>query len=55
MDDDQDYLKARRRVKAIKGFYLHVSIFVLVVAFLFLVNVMTRAHGGCNGCSSVGE
>ena len=41
MDDDQDYLRARRRVKAIKGFYVHVSIFLLVVAFLFVVNVMT--------------
>jgi hypothetical protein len=41
MDDDQDYLRARRRVKAIKGFYLHVSIFVPVVALLFVLNAMT--------------
>ena len=41
MEDDPDYLRARRRVKAIKGFYIHFSIFLLVVAFLFVVNAMT--------------
>ena len=41
MDDDPEYVSARRTVKSIKGFYLHVSVFVLVVAFLFVLNVMT--------------
>jgi two-component system LytT family sensor kinase len=41
MDEDPAYVAARRKVKSIKGFYLHVSIFALVVTFLFLVNLMS--------------
>jgi hypothetical protein len=43
MDDDQDYLRAKRRVKAIKGLYIHALIFALVMAFLLAVNVMTAS------------
>ncbi len=41
MDGDYDYEAARRRVKSIKGFYIHASMFVLVTAFLTVLNFMT--------------
>ncbi|MGO9361358.1 MAG: 2TM domain-containing protein [Xanthobacteraceae bacterium] len=44
MDNDQSYLLAKRRVKSIKGFYLHVSIFVVVMAFLVILNALTGGH-----------
>ena len=33
--------RARRRVAALKGFYVHLSIFALVIALLVAVNLVT--------------
>jgi 2TM domain len=33
--------EARRRVAALKGFYIHLSVFVLVLAGLLVVNILT--------------
>ena len=33
--------RARRRVAALKGFYIHLTVFVLVVAGLAVVNLLT--------------
>jgi len=42
MDDEQQrYEQARTRVQAIKGFYIHATVFVVVNLGLFLINVLT--------------
>jgi hypothetical protein len=41
MDDDLEYRQARSRVRTIKGFYVHVLVFVLVMALLLVINVAT--------------
>jgi fatty acid desaturase len=33
--------RAKRRVEAVKGFYIHLAVFVLVVAGLLLINLAT--------------
>ena len=39
MDDDREYRQARSRVRTIKGFYVHVLVFVLVMTLLLVINV----------------
>src|ERR687893_481560 len=42
MDQDQQrYERARKRVEALKGFYIHATVFVLVNIALFIINVLT--------------
>jgi fatty acid desaturase len=41
MENDEDYRRARRRVETIKGFYVHLVIFVAVMIMLFVINLMT--------------
>src|SRR5215208_300052 len=42
MDQDQQrYERARKRVEAFKGFYIHATVFVLVNIALFIINVLT--------------
>jgi fatty acid desaturase len=43
VQDDAKLLRARRRVAAIKGFYVHLFVFALVLAGLFAINA---ASGG---------
>ncbi len=38
--DDGSYKRARHRVEELKGFYLHLMIYVLVNIVLFLLNVL---------------
>jgi fatty acid desaturase len=38
-DDAAQRERAKRRVEAVKGFYIHLFIFVLVVAGLFVLNL----------------
>jgi hypothetical protein len=47
----QRYERARARVQAIKGFYVHASIFVVVNLGLFVINALTSglAGGGYGG------
>ena len=40
-DQQQRYEQAHARVQAIKGFYIHVSVFVLVNIGLFVINLLT--------------
>ncbi len=35
------YLQARKRVKAKKGFYTHLVVYLIVNAFLFVINMLT--------------
>jgi hypothetical protein len=39
--DDERLARARRRVVALKGFYIHLLVFALVVAVLAVVNLAT--------------
>jgi hypothetical protein len=39
--DRAAFLRARQRLAALKGFYIHLSVFVLVVAGLLAINFLT--------------
>ena len=41
MENTLEYRQAKHRVRAIKGFYVHVFVFVLVMALLLAINVAT--------------
>ncbi len=36
---DEKYIKAKKRVKEIKDFYIHLIIFLVIVAILTIINV----------------
>ncbi len=40
------YLEAKKRVKRIKGFYIHALVFILVNAFLVFINVYVNQNEG---------
>ena len=40
-EEQQRYERARARVKALKGFYTHATIYVIVNIFLFLIDLLT--------------
>ncbi len=39
--EDIKYQRAKKRVEALKGFYIHLGVYVLVNLFLFLLNIIT--------------
>jgi hypothetical protein len=41
MNEDEKYIKARRRVKEIKGFYSHLVVYLVVNIFLAVMNFIT--------------
>ena len=41
---DERYERARQRVQAIKGFYIHLAVFVIVNAGLVVINLLTTPH-----------
>jgi hypothetical protein len=41
MDTTQRYHHARQHVQAIKGFYVHLTVYILVNAGLWLINLLT--------------
>ncbi len=42
MDQEQQrYERARKRVEALKGFYIHATVFLLVNIGLFIINALT--------------
>jgi hypothetical protein len=45
-DQQQRYERARARVQAIKGFYVHASVFLVVNIGLFVINALTSGLGG---------
>ena len=45
-DQQQRYERARARVQAIKGFYVHASVFVVVNIGLFVINALTSGLAG---------
>jgi len=46
LTEEQKYIRAKRRVKSIKGFYVHLSVYLIVNLFLFLSSVI--ANGDWN-------
>ena len=40
-EEEIRYERARKKVEAIKGFYVHLSIYLLVNLFLLLLNILT--------------
>ena len=42
--DDAKIARAKRRVAAIKGFYVHLLVFALVLAGLFAINAASGGH-----------
>ena len=40
-DDEQRYQRAHARVQALKGFYTHATVYVLVNIGLFVINLLT--------------
>jgi hypothetical protein len=43
-DQEQLYKRAKERVEALKGFYIHAAIFVLVNTALFTINALTAGN-----------
>ena len=43
MSEQERYERARARVQAVKGFYVHTSAFALVNIGLFVINLLTGA------------
>jgi hypothetical protein len=43
MDDTERFERARRRVEAIKGFYLHLSIYLIVIGALVAIDLVTSS------------
>ena len=41
MDHDQRLIEVKRRIAAIKGFYIHLLVFVMVMTMLLVVNLAT--------------
>ena len=41
MDQDQKLIEVKRRIAAIKGFYIHLLVFVMVMTMLLVVNLAT--------------
>jgi hypothetical protein len=44
MENDPEYLKAKRRVHELKGFYTHLLVFVLTMVFLLCINIATKSE-----------
>ncbi|AMA72868.1 MULTISPECIES: 2TM domain-containing protein [Aneurinibacillus] len=40
MEKNEKYLRAKKRVKALKGFYIHLVVFILVNIGLFFIDLL---------------
>ncbi|MCM3570691.1 2TM domain-containing protein [Neobacillus mesonae] len=43
MEDNEKYLRAKKRVQNLKSFYLHLTVYVLVNIMLFVINLTSGA------------
>lgn len=41
MESDEKYRRAKRRVAAIKGFYIHLIVYIAVITLLFFIDFLT--------------
>ena len=44
MEENEILRKAKKRVRAKKGFYIHLTTYVIVMSFLFFINLMTSPN-----------
>ena len=44
MDDQARYEQANKRVQELKGFYGHLAVYMIVNAFLLVINLLTSPH-----------
>ena len=40
-EEETKYQRAKKRVEALRGFYVHLGVYVVVNLFLFLLNIIT--------------
>ena len=43
--EDSKYHRAKKRVEALRGFYIHLGVYVLVNTLLFLINITASPDG----------
>lgn len=43
--EEQKYIRAKKRVKAIKGFYVHLTVYILVNIFLIMTRLFSESSG----------
>ncbi|MFD6441206.1 2TM domain-containing protein [Peribacillus sp. NPDC060186] len=41
MENEEKYLRAKRRVENLKAFYIHLTVYFLVNVMLFVINLIT--------------
>lgn len=46
MQDEQLYEWARKRARQLRGLYLHIGFYVVIMGFLLLINAVTRDQPG---------
>ncbi|MDR2967338.1 MAG: 2TM domain-containing protein [Methanobacteriaceae archaeon] len=39
--DDEKYKRAKKRLKEIKGFYIHLFVYIVINIFLFIINTVS--------------
>ena len=44
-EENEKYLKAKKRVRDIKDFYIHLAVFLIVITIIIIINVVTYATG----------
>lgn len=44
-EENEKYLEAKKRVKDIKDFYIHLAVFLIVITIIVLINVVTFTSG----------
>jgi hypothetical protein len=44
-EENEKYLRAKKRVKEIKDFYIHLAVFLIVIIIITLINVVTFTSG----------
>ena len=44
MEENKRYEEAKQKVEAIKGFYIHLIVYILVNAVMFIINITTSPH-----------
>ncbi len=54
MTEDLHDIRARQEYEAIRGFYVHVMVFVPVMLLLVVLDVLAERARGCNGPVSDG-
>ena len=44
MSNEEAYLRVEKKVKAKKGFYLHLGVYIIIILFLTAINWLTNDH-----------